>query len=81
MDQERIRKNVKLAIANVLSMEADQVEDEARFREDLELDSLARVEVMVEIERLLEFEFPGDAMPEGTETVNDAVRVIQEIGK
>ena len=78
-DADQIRACVKQAICNVNSMEPEEVGDNAHFTDDLELDSLTRVEVMVEIERALGIEFPGDGMPEDMHTVDDAVRMIAEL--
>jgi acyl carrier protein len=79
MNPESIRTHVKQAISNVISIDVAGIGDQASFENDLELDSLSKVEVMVELERAMHLEFPGDGMPEGMDTVDDAVRMIQEL--
>ncbi len=68
---------VKTIIVEQLGVEESEVTGEARFREDLEADSLDLVELIMEFED----EFGGqisDEDAQSIETVGDAVEYIEE---
>lgn len=51
MSKEQILDKVKSAVANVCGMDPVGIADDARFVEDLGLDSLSVIEAFVELER------------------------------
>lgn len=57
MSKQELLTTVKQTIAKVSGIKADQIADDATF-DDLELDSLSRVEVVVEMERKFKLELP-----------------------
>jgi acyl carrier protein len=64
-------------IVELLGVDADKIKLDARFREDLEADSLDLVELIMAIEE----EFEGDISDEDAQkilTVGDAVKYIDE---
>jgi acyl carrier protein len=70
--EERIRK----IVVDLLGVDADRVKPEARFREDLEADSLDLVELIMEFEQ----EFGGeisDDEAQKIETVGQAIEYIE----
>ena len=72
-----IFESVKGIIVDQLGVEESEVIEEARFREDLEADSLDLVELIMEFED----EFGGqisDEDAQSIETVGDAVDYIEE---
>lgn len=69
--------NVKEIIVNILGVEEDKITLEARFREDLEADSLDLVELIMEFED----KFGGEISDEDAQkisTVGEAVSYIDE---
>lgn len=57
MSQHELLTSVKQTIAKVSGIKLDQIADDASF-DDLELDSLSRVEIVVEMERKFKLELP-----------------------
>jgi acyl carrier protein len=75
MDQELFNRFVKCAV-DTLSVEADRVVPAARFKEDLEADSLDVVELMMAIEEEFGIEqIPEEELAEVT-TVGQAFDII-----
>lgn len=72
-----IEERVGSIVNDVLGVEQDRIVPEARFREDLEADSLDLVELIMQFEE----EFGGEISDEDAqtiETVGQAVSYIQE---
>ena len=80
MTESEIRRRVKEVIAGVSGIDIMEIGDNASFEEDLELDSLALLEISVDIElRFREFniQIPDDEIAE-LQTVQDAVLKVHE---
>jgi acyl carrier protein len=70
-------EQVKKIIVDLLAVDPDKVTMDARFREDLEADSLDLVEMIMEFED----EFGGEISDEDAQkitTVGDAVRYLDQ---
>lgn len=70
-------ERVKAIIVELLGVDPDKVTPEARFREDLEADSLDLVELIMELEE----EFGGEVSDEEAQklkTVGEAVAYLEE---
>jgi acyl carrier protein len=70
-------ERVKNIVIDLLGVDADRVVDSARFREELEADSLDLVELIMAFEE----EFGGEISDEDAQkitTVGEAVRYINE---
>lgn len=77
MTVEEIRSKIKEIIADVAFLEAAEIGDEARFIEDLSLDSLSLLEIGVEVD----FEYKlgvSDERLKELRSVQDAVELVQE---
>jgi len=61
--------------AEVLSVEPDRVTEAARFKEDLDADSLDLVELVMGLEERFDIEVPEDDL-EGVTTVGHAVDLV-----
>ena len=66
---------IKEVAAEVLSVEPDQVTETARFKEDLDADSLDLVELVMGLEERFDIEVPEDDL-EGVTTVGQAVDLV-----
>lgn len=70
-------EEIKAIIVDILGVDEDKVVPEARFREDLEADSLDLVELIMAFED----KFGGEISDEDAQqitTVNDAVKYVEE---
>jgi acyl carrier protein len=68
---------IKEIIAQQLAVNIEQVTDEARFKEDLNADSLDLVEMIMAFEEEFNVEIP-DEDAEKITTVGDALKYVQE---
>jgi acyl carrier protein len=77
MTEQEIYEKVKGIIVELLGVDASKVTMEARFREDLEADSLDLVELIMAFEEEFTAEIPDEDAQKIT-TVAGAVTYIQE---
>ena len=71
-----IAEKVKAIIVDKLSVEADDVNNEASFANDLGADSLDTVELIMEFEKEFKVSIPDD-QAEKISTVGDAIAYIE----
>ena len=64
MDREKIFEILKEAAVEVLGVGAEQITPEARFKEDLEADSLDLVELVMALEERLDITVPEEDLGE-----------------
>jgi acyl carrier protein len=76
MSKEELFERVKEVIVEQLGVEPDKVTAEARFREDLEADSLDQVELIMEFEDVFGGEI-SDEEAQQIRTVGQAVDYLQ----
>ncbi len=75
MDREEVFETFKQAAAEVLGVEEGTVTEEARFKEDLDADSLDLVELVMALEERLDISVPEEEL-EGVETVRQALDLV-----
>ena len=68
--------DIKEVVVEQLSVNADEVKDDAKFVEDLGADSLDVVELVMALEEKFDIEIPDDEA-EKIQTVKDALDYIQ----
>jgi acyl carrier protein len=71
------RDKIKEIIAQQLAVNIEQVTDEAKFKEDLNADSLDLVEMIMAFEEEFNVEIPDDDAQNIT-TVGDALKYVEE---
>ena len=71
MDRDAARRTFDETIAEVLDIEASAVVDQASFKDDLDVDSLAFVEITLALEEAFDVEIP-EPQPEQVATVGGA---------
>ncbi|MEL7207085.1 MAG: acyl carrier protein [Actinomycetota bacterium] len=76
MNQQEILAHIQAAATEVLSVNPEAVNEDARFGDDLDADSLDLVELIMALEDRLDIAIPEDEL-EQVETVGDAVRVVE----
>ena len=77
MNTEEIRLKVKEIIADVADLEVDDIADDARFVEDLDLDSLAMLEMGVDVDYAFKLGV-GDERLKELRSVTDTVALVLE---
>lgn len=75
--EKSIEQRVKDIIVDQLSVNADQVNPEAKFIEDLGADSLDTVELVMALEEEFGHEIP-DEEAEKLQSVGDVIKYIEE---
>ena len=75
MDRADALSTIREVAVEVLSVEPDQVTETARFKEDLDADSLDLVELVMGLEERFDIEVPEDDL-EGVTTVGQAVDLV-----
>ncbi|MCE2490622.1 MAG: acyl carrier protein [Anaerolineae bacterium] len=74
---ESTDERVKKIVIELLGVDEDRVVPEARFREDLEADSLDLVELIMAFEE----EFGGEITDEDAQTITTVGEAVSYIGK
>ena len=74
---EDIASRVKKIVIEHLDIDAEKVQDNASFIDDLGADSLDTVELVMAFEEEFDIEIPDDAA-ETIQTVGDAMKFIKE---
>ncbi|NPA92372.1 MAG: acyl carrier protein [Chloroflexi bacterium] len=77
MADVNVFEEVKEIIVDLLGVDPDKVTMDARFREDLEADSLDLVELIMALEDKFDAEIP-DEDAQNITTVGEAVKYIEE---
>ena len=75
MERAEAFQVVKEAAVEVLGVDADTVTEEARFKEDLDADSLDLVELVMALEEEFDISVPEEEL-EGIETVGQAYDLV-----
>ncbi|MBA2327039.1 MAG: acyl carrier protein [Actinobacteria bacterium] len=75
MDREKVLSVIQGVAVEVLSVEPSQVTEKARFKEDLEADSLDLVELVMALEENFDISVPEEDL-EGVLTVGQAVDLV-----
>jgi acyl carrier protein len=75
MDRNAALDAVREVAVEVLSVEPTQVTEQARFKEDLEADSLDLVELVMGLEEKFDIQVPEDEL-DGVTTVGHAVDLV-----
>jgi acyl carrier protein len=75
MERAEALSTIKDVAAEVLSVDPDQVTETARFKEDLDADSLDLVELVMGLEERFDIEVPEEDL-EGVTTVGQAVDLV-----
>jgi acyl carrier protein len=75
MTRDDVLQQLKEAGAEILGVDAAAITEEARFKDDLEADSLDLVEVVMALEERLDIAIPEEAL-EDVVTVGQAIDVV-----
>lgn len=78
MEETEVREKIKEIISNVTNLPVDQIADDARFREDLDLDSLSLLEIGVDVDYEFRLGLPEEQLQK-IGSVDDAVALALRI--
>ena len=78
MDRKEAFLTFQGCVAEVLDIEPDEVQPEAKWREDLDADSLAVVEITLALNDAFTIKIP-DVDPEQLETVGQAFEIVVDL--
>ena len=77
MEVQEIRGKIKEVIANVTSLDPEEIGDKAHFIDDLQLDSLSLLEIGVDVDYEFKLGVPEERLGE-LRTVQDTVELVQQ---
>jgi len=75
MDREAIAERLTEVLVSELGLDADKINDDAQFEEDLDVDSLGVVELLMALEDEFDIKIP-DEEAESIVTVGQAVDLV-----
>ena len=75
MERDKALETIREVAVEVLSVEPGTVTEQARFKEDLDADSLDLVELVMGLEERFDIEVPEEDL-EGVTTVGQAVDLV-----
>ena len=78
MEREEVLKGMADVAAELLGVTPDQVTEEARFVEDLDVDSLGLVEFVMAVEDKFDVKVPEERL-EGITTIGEAADLVLEM--
>jgi acyl carrier protein len=77
MDVDDIRARIKQGIADVATIDPNEIQDSSSYVEDLGLDSLSILEIVVLLEQHYKIKMPPEQLA-GIRTVGDTIAVVQK---
>ena len=75
MERDEVLSALKEVAVEVLSVEPDAVVEDARFKEDLDADSLALIEFVMALEERFDISVPEEEL-DGVTTVGQALDLV-----
>jgi acyl carrier protein len=76
-DTNLIRETIHQSVNRITGIAPGEILDTSRYRADLGLDSLAALEVVVDIEYAFKIKVPEERI-QTIETVHDTIAIVQE---
>lgn len=76
MDRSEIAAKLTKVLIEDLGLDAEKISEDARFEEDLDVDSLGVVELLMALEDVFEVSIP-DEEAETIQTVGQAIDLVQ----
>jgi acyl carrier protein len=77
MNLDDIRARIKQGIADVATIDPNEIQDSSSYVEDLGLDSLSILEIVVLLEQHYKIKMPPEQLAE-IRTVGDTIAVVQK---
>lgn len=80
MDVEKIEKDLRQMVAEILEVEPADVDQNAHFVKDLGMDSMMALEILAGIEKKYRIVVPEDLLSKFT-SLNETVKIVDDIIK
>lgn len=64
MGSEKLKKELKKMIREIAEIEENEITDDARFAEDLGIDSMMALEIIARLEKTYKVRIPEEKIPE-----------------
>jgi len=77
---KQLEKELRSLVAEVAEVEEDEVTEEARFVEDLGMDSMMALEILAAIEKRYKIQIPEEELPNLT-NLKEAIKLTKDIFK
>jgi acyl carrier protein len=77
MNTDLIRLRIKEAVSRIAGISVEKIPDDARFVEDLGLDSLSIIESLVVVEHEFRLQPQQEDMETRVKSIEDAVQLVQ----
>jgi acyl carrier protein len=77
MEQDRLFKEIKKIVADVIEVEEDEFDGETKFVDELEVDSMMALEILVAIEKKYKVKIPEERL-ENITNLNESVALARE---
>lgn len=75
---DKLEQEIRNLVAEVLESEPAKINPEAKFVEDLGMDSMMALEILAGIEKKYRIAIPEDNLPKFT-TLNQTIKLVKEI--
>jgi acyl carrier protein len=75
---DEIKKEVKNLVSEITEIPAEELKDDARFTEDLSVDSMMALEIVASIEKKYKLVVPEDKIP-GIRSLNNVYSLLEEL--
>lgn len=73
-----VEQEIRALVAEILETEPDQVNGNAKFVQDLGMDSMMALEILAGIEKKYKVVIPEDMLPKFTD-LNTTIRLVKEL--
>jgi len=77
---KQLEKELRSLVAEVAEVEEDEVTEDARFVEDLGMDSMMALEILAAIEKRYKIQIPEEELPNLT-NLKEAIKLTKDIFK
>jgi len=74
---EQIKAEIKALIAKVSEREVEEIDDNAKYQDDLGIDSLMGMEIMIAVDRKFKIDIPEEEFAAAT-CVNESVALVEK---
>jgi len=76
----QLKKELKALLSEITEVDESKITDEARFTEDLGMDSMMALEILAAIEKRYKIQIPEEALPKLT-SLKEAIKLTAKILK
>jgi len=75
---DKAKQEIKALVADITEIPEDELKEEAKFVEDLGVDSMMALEIVASVEKKYKVAIPEDKIPE-IKSLGDVYRLLEEL--